>query len=161
MGIPFSPFEHLYCTIFPLQSKGGWKRFYEFFLASRAFFRRSAAALFCSSVNTRLRLGFLPRRNGHKGQSFAGHSFTSSLWSQQQSRHFARIAFIGDVMLTSAVFFIFIFSLCHIIPHCWRNVKCAAQMFHIVRCSISSDISNHCLVKVVPHLAALLVIGGL
>ena len=69
------------------------------FLDSLACFSLSAAASRCSGVSVRVRYGFLPNRNGQREQSLTGHSLTSFAWSQQQSRHFARIAFTGFVSM--------------------------------------------------------------
>jgi hypothetical protein len=50
----------------------------------------------CSSVSG-ARHGFLPVRKGQDGQAIATHLRTSSDDPAQQSRHFARIALIGDI----------------------------------------------------------------
>ena len=56
------------------------------------------AARLCFSCSVRrifLRKGLEPSRSGHKAQSVATHLRTSAALPQQQSRHFARMAFIG------------------------------------------------------------------
>src|SRR6478752_7810484 len=56
----------------------------------------AARLSFSSSERTlRLRKGLLLSRKGHKAQSVLTHLRTSAELPQQQSRHFARMAFVG------------------------------------------------------------------
>ena len=60
----------------------------------------------CSSLRSSVHplcpmLGFLPSRNWYSGHFSTVHSFTSCADPQQQSRHFARIAFNGLIFFSS------------------------------------------------------------
>lgn len=70
--------------------------------AQERLFSLSRIAARCSSVySCFLRYGFLPNLNGYIGQSVQVHSLTSLALSQQQSRHLARMAFTGLVIILS------------------------------------------------------------
>lgn len=63
------------------------------FCESRAF----SAASSSGEYSWAFRYGFFPKRNGYSGQSEQGQALTSCAESPQQSRHFARIAFMGFI----------------------------------------------------------------
>ena len=80
------------------------------FLASLAFFSRSATALRCSSVIVRLEVVLWPVRYGYKGQDLAVQPLTSLGWSPKQLMQNALIADKGVlfISLSQILFRIFI-----------------------------------------------------
>lgn len=72
------------------------------FFAILAASSRSRIISFCASVNSRFVLyGFFPNLNGNKAHFSTVQSLTSLLLPQQQSIHFSRMAFSGNVAMPS------------------------------------------------------------
>ena len=93
----------------------------------------------CAGVLGRCRFGFLPNRNGWSGQSSQGQSFTSLLLPQQQSRHFARIAFIGVDIIVLSPFVSALWPPDNIIVH---------YLVYIFNCHVHQIVYQHFVINV-------------